>query len=70
MAFLSLWHFTAYGVPKSTVSDNAKVVRSKAFYDFCFRWVIKRINTTPYYPQGSLAGGFENLSSPVSTEMG
>jgi hypothetical protein len=48
-------YFTAYGVPKSIVSDNAKVFRSKAFYDFCFRWGIKRVNTTPYYPQGSLA---------------
>jgi len=31
------------------------VFRSKAFYDFCFRWGIKRINTTPYYPQCSVA---------------
>jgi len=29
-------YFTAYWVPKSIVSDNAKVFRSKAFYDFCF----------------------------------
>jgi len=48
-------YFTAYGVPKSIVSDNAKVFRSKVFYDFCFRWGIKRINTTPYYLQGTLA---------------
>ena len=27
-------YFTAYGVPKSIVSDNAKVFRSKTFYDF------------------------------------
>jgi hypothetical protein len=30
-------YFTAYGVPKSIVSDNAKVFRLKAFYEFCFR---------------------------------
>jgi len=48
-------YFTAYGVRKSIVSDSAKVFRLKAFYNFCFRWGIKRINTTPYYPQGSLA---------------
>jgi transposase InsO family protein len=47
-------YFTAYGVPKSIVSDNAKGFRSKEFYDFCFRWGIKRITTT-YYSQGSLA---------------
>jgi hypothetical protein len=29
-------YFTAYRIPKSIVSDNAKVFRSKAFYDFCF----------------------------------
>jgi hypothetical protein len=52
---LESWYFMAYGVPKSVVSDNAKVFRSKTFYDFCFRWGMKRINTTPYYPQGSLA---------------
>ena len=51
---LESWYFTAYRVPKSIVSDNAKVFRLKPFYDFCFCWGIKRINT-PYYPQGSLA---------------
>jgi hypothetical protein len=29
-------YFMAYGVPKSIVSDNVKVFRWKAFYDFCF----------------------------------
>jgi hypothetical protein len=29
-------YFMAYGVPKSIVSDNAKVFRSKAFYGYCF----------------------------------
>ena len=48
-------YFMNYGVPKSLVSDNAKVFKSKLFYDFCFQWGIKRINTTPYYPQASLA---------------
>jgi hypothetical protein len=35
--------------------DNAKVFRSKQVNDMCFRWGIKHIKTTPYYPQGSLA---------------
>jgi len=43
-------YFMNYGVPKSLVSDNAKVFKSKFFYDFCFEWGIKRINTMPYYP--------------------
>jgi len=36
------------------VSDNNKVFRTTVFYDFCCKWGIKRINTAPYYPQGSL----------------
>jgi hypothetical protein len=61
-------YFTAFGMPKSIVSDNAKVFRSKAFYDFCFRWGIKRINTTPYYPQGSLTQNINrNLKAALKT---
>ena len=37
-------YFTAYGVRKSVVSENAKVFMLKAFYEFCFRWGIKRMN--------------------------
>jgi hypothetical protein len=48
-------YFMTYGVPKSLVSDNAKVFKSKVFSDFCFQWGIKRINISPYYPQASLA---------------
>ena len=33
-------YFMNYGVPKSLVSDNAKVFKSKLFYDFCFQWGI------------------------------
>jgi hypothetical protein len=45
-------HFTAYGVPKYIVSDNAK-----AFYGFCFRWGINRVNTTPTIPKVLLQKG-------------
>jgi transposase InsO family protein len=48
-------YFKAYGIPKSLVTDNAKVFKSKRFYDFCFQWGVRRIHTTPYYSQGSLA---------------
>jgi hypothetical protein len=37
-------HFMTNGVPKSLVSDNAKVIKSKLFSNFCFQWGIKRIN--------------------------
>jgi transposase InsO family protein len=48
-------YFKAYGIPRSLVTDNARVFKSKMFHDFCFKWGIKRIHTTPYYPKGSLA---------------
>jgi hypothetical protein len=34
-------YFTAYGVPNSIVSGNAKVFKSKAFYDFCFNGSVR-----------------------------
>jgi transposase InsO family protein len=52
---LETQYFKAYGIPKSLETDNAKVFKSKKFYDFCFQWGVRRIHTTPYYPQGSLA---------------
>jgi hypothetical protein len=52
---LETHYFNVYGIPKSLVTDNAKVFKSKRFYDFCFQWGVCRIHTTPYYPQGSLA---------------
>jgi transposase InsO family protein len=48
-------YFAEYGTPVSVVTDNATVFRSKLVKDMCFRWGIKHITTTPYYPQGSLA---------------
>jgi hypothetical protein len=51
---LERFYFPAYGVPEAVVSDNARVFKSKPYYDMCFKWGLKRIYTTPYYPQGSL----------------
>jgi hypothetical protein len=48
------FYFPTYGVPEAVVSDNAIVFKSKPYYDLCFKWGLKRIYTTPYYPQGSL----------------
>jgi hypothetical protein len=47
--------FPAYGTPKCVVTDNARVFCCGLFRDFCFRWGVKHITTTPYYPQASLA---------------
>jgi len=45
-------YFTAYGVPKPTLSDKAKVLKSKSL--FCFECGIKSFNTTSYYHESSL----------------
>jgi hypothetical protein len=50
---LELFYFPAYGVPEAVVSDNARVFKSKPYYNLCFKWGLKRIYPTPY-PQGSL----------------
>jgi hypothetical protein len=47
--------FSAYGTPKSVVTDNARVFCCKNFKDMCFKWRVQHITTTPYYPQASLA---------------
>ena len=47
--------FPAYGTPKCVVTDNARVFCCRLFRDLCFRWGVKHLTTTPYYPQASLA---------------
>jgi hypothetical protein len=51
---LERFYFPAYGVPEAVVSDSARIFKSKPYYDLCFKWGLKRIYTTQYYPQGSL----------------
>jgi hypothetical protein len=51
---LERFYFPAYGVPEAVVSDNARVFKSKPYYDLCFKWGLNRIYTTQYYPQVSL----------------
>jgi len=47
-------YFPIYGTPRSIVTDNASVFRSKQIRLLCFRWAVEHITTTPYYPQSSL----------------
>jgi transposase InsO family protein len=48
-------YFPSFGSPTTLVADNAKVFRSRAFKDLCFRSCVQHVTTTPYYPQSSLA---------------
>jgi transposase InsO family protein len=45
--------FAAFSVPVVIVSDNAKCFVYQKFKHFCFDLGIKRVMTTPYYPQPS-----------------
>jgi hypothetical protein len=47
-------YFPADGTPRSIVTDNVQVFRTKSFKDLCFRCGRAHITSTPYYPQGSL----------------
>jgi hypothetical protein len=58
--------FPAYGTPKYVVTDNAKVFCCKNFKDLCFRWGVKHLTTTPYYPQASLA---ERINSNLKAAL-
>lgn len=50
---LQIHLFGCFGIPETMVTDNASVFRSKVFRDMCFRWGIRAITTSPYYPKGS-----------------
>ena len=51
-------YFPHFGVPKSIVSDNAKVFTSNLFRNMCFDWGIKHITTSPFYPKSNLSERF------------
>ena len=40
-----------FGPPKSILSDNGPQFKSKEFKNFCFKYSIKKIFTSPYHPQ-------------------
>ena len=48
-------YFPAFGAPKSVVTDNARIFQSLEVKNLCFRWGVKHIFKTPYYPQAPLA---------------
>jgi hypothetical protein len=48
-------YLPAFGTPHCIVTDNARAFCCKQIKDLCFRWGMKYIITTPYYPQALLA---------------
>jgi hypothetical protein len=60
-------YFSCYGMPKTIVSDNATVFRSRLFYNTCFAWGIKHVTISPYYPQASQVERFNrNLKAALT----
>ena len=50
MQCLESSYFPVYGTPHTIVTDNASVFRSKKIRQLCFKWAVRHVTTTPYYP--------------------
>jgi len=48
-------YFPAYGTPNYLISDNAGAFYSRQVKDLYFRWGVRHVTTSPFYPLGSLA---------------
>jgi hypothetical protein len=53
MDFLEGHIFSRFGCPKKLVTDNAQAFKSNSMIDFCNKYNIKLVHSTPYYPQGN-----------------
>jgi hypothetical protein len=53
MEFLEGHIFSKFGCPKKLVTDNVQSFRSNSMIDFCNKYNIKLVHSTPYYPQGN-----------------
>jgi transposase InsO family protein len=53
MDFLERYIFSRFGCPKNLVIDNAQAFKSNSMIDFCNKYSIKFVHSTPYYPQGN-----------------
>jgi hypothetical protein len=50
MDFLEEYIFSRFGCPKKLVTDNAQAFKSNSMIDFCNKYSIKLVHSTPYYP--------------------
>jgi hypothetical protein len=53
MNFLEGHVFSRFGCPKKLVTDNAQAFKSNSMVEFCNKYNIKLVHSTPYYPQGN-----------------
>jgi hypothetical protein len=53
MTFLEENIFSRFGCPRKLVIDNAQDFKSNAMIQFCDKYNIKLVHSTPYYPQGN-----------------
>jgi transposase InsO family protein len=53
MEFLEGYIFSRFGCLKKLVTDNAHDFKSNSMIEFCKKYSIKLVHSTPYYPQGN-----------------
>jgi transposase InsO family protein len=53
MEFLEGYIFSRFGCPKKLITDNAQDFKSNSMIEFCKKYSIKLVHSTPYYPQGN-----------------
>jgi transposase InsO family protein len=53
MEFLEGHIFSRFGCLKNIVTDNAQAFKLNSMIDFCNKYNIKLVHSTPYYPQGN-----------------
>jgi transposase InsO family protein len=53
MDFLEGYNFSRFGCPKKLVTDNAQAFKLNSMIEFCNKYSIKLVHSTPYYPQGN-----------------
>jgi hypothetical protein len=60
MDFLEGYIFSRFGCPKKLVTDNAHAFKSNSVIEFCNKYSIKLVHSTPYYPQGNELAEYSN----------
>jgi transposase InsO family protein len=53
MDFLEGYIFSRFGYPKKLVTDNTQAFKSNSMIEFCNKYSIKLVHSTPHYPQGN-----------------
>ena len=53
MNFLEGIFFLRIGCPRKLIMDNSQAFKSNSMVEFCNKYNIKLVHSTPYYPRGN-----------------